>query len=289
MRRTPLIWVGLLLLFIAVPDGWGQVHRRSMSLGSPPSRVGPEFYFSKPTHLIDMPTANILYPGDMKASLRLYEEGGILGRLSVGISTRMMFGVSYSADHLIGDQIVQWGKTPCVHFAYRFKEETLKGPAMVVGLDTQGYGKYWNRADYPDSLYALSGTEHHLNRYSIKSKGLYVVASKNFDSFWNVNLHVGANLSLEKSDGDTDPDIFMGLYLQFSQDLAAIVEYDAGMNDDRLKDLASRRGYLNAGIRWSFERRLFLEADMKNLLMNPQGKRDYIRILRIGYHTTVFN
>jgi hypothetical protein len=287
MKRATLICLSL--LFITITSGWGQVNRRSMSARSPVSRKGPEFYFAKPIQLIDMPTANILFPGDMKASLRLYEEGGILARLGVGISTRMMFGVSYGADHIIGEQIVQWNKMPGVNFAYRIKEESLKGPAMVVGLDTQGYGKFWSRVDYADSLASLTGTQHNLDRYSIKSKGIYAVISKNFDSFWNVNLHIGANYSLERSDKDTDPNVFMGMYLQFTDDLAAIVEYDAALNDDRLKDAASRRGYLNAGLRWAFEPSLFLEFDMKNLLMDPQGKRDYVRVLRIGYHTTVFN
>jgi len=286
MKRAILI--GLALLFLAASAGWGQLNRRGMSQGVIANRTGPEFYFAKPIQLIDMPTANILFPGDMKGSLRLYEEGGILARLSVGISTRMMFGVSYGADHIIGDYIMQWNKMPGVHLAYRIKEETLKGPAAVIGLDTQGYGKYWNRLDYPDSLARLTGAQHALDRYSIKSKGAYLVASKNFDSFWNVNLHAGINYSFERTDKDTDPNMFLGLYLQFSDDLAGILEYDGALNDDRLKDLPSRRGYLNAGIRWAFESRMFLEFDMKNLLMNPEGKRDYIRILRIGYHTTVF-
>ncbi len=289
MRRTPLVWVGLLLFFIAVPEGWGQVDRRKMSSGSPQSHVGPEYYFANPIYLIDMPTGNILHPGDMKGSLRFYEEGGMLGRLSVGISNRMMFGVSYNADNLIGEKIIQWSRIPGVHFAYRLKEESLRSFSLVIGVDTQGYGNYWRQEDYPDSLKSLTETQHQLNRYSIKSKGLYIVASRSFKKFRYVNLHVGVNRSLEKSDRDTDPNFFMGVCVQMAKDLALLVEYDMAVNDNRLQDVESDRGYLNAGIRWTFEKHLFIELDLKNLLIDPKGQRDNIRILRIGYHTTVFN
>jgi len=286
MKRATL--VGLSLLFLT-NSGMGQLNRRSMSLDAKMRRTGPEYYFAKPISLIDIPTASILFPGDMKGSLRLYEEGGILASLAVGISTRMMFGASFGADHIIGEQKIQWNRVPGIRLAYRVKEETIKRPALVLGLETQGYGKYWNDRDYPDSLAMMTGTQHHLDRYTIKSKGVYLVASKNIDSFWNFNIHAGLNYSLERSDRDSDPNFFLGMYLQFTQELAGILEYEAGFNDDRLKTAASRRGYLNAGIRWAFEPSLFLEFDFKNLLYNPHVGRDYTRILRIAYHTTVFN
>jgi hypothetical protein len=285
MKRVALLLMSL--LFITIASGWAQVDRRNLS---PAGHVNPDFYFTKPVNLIDLPTASILRGGDVKASLRLYEEGGMLARLSAGISSRVMFGVSYGCDHLIGGQDVHWNEMPGVHFAYRVIDESLVMPALVVGLDTQGYGKYYTRDDYPDSVKNdIQPTKSPLNRYANKSRGFYVVASKGYESLWKVGLHAGINYSLERSDKDTDPDFFLGMDLQLSRDLAAIFEYDFALNDDRFRETNSRKGYLNAGVRWAFQEQMFIEFDLKNILADSQGRRDFIRILRIGYYSTVFD
>ncbi len=285
MKRVTLL--ALSLFVIAISSGWGQVGRRTLSQSG---HKYPASYFTKPTNLIDLPTASILRGGDLKASLRLYEEGGMLARLSVGISRYVMFGVSYGCDHLIGGQDEHWNEMPGVHFSYRVIDESLVMPTVVIGLDTQGYGKYYTRDDYPDSIRAkISPTQYPLDRYANKSRGFYIVASKGYESLWKVGLHAGLNYSLERSDKDSDPDFFLGMDLQLSRDLAAIFEYDFALNDDRFRETNSRKGYLNAGVRWAFQPQMFIEFDLKNILADSQGRRDFIRILRIGYYSTVFD
>ncbi len=273
----------LMLSLILTSASWGQIDKRSLSKKSKDVLVEPESYFTKPVQLIDLPTAGLLASGDLKASLRLYEDGGVLMRLTVGISRKIMFGISYGGDHIIGGSKVRWNEMPGVHLAYRAIEENLVVPAVLLGLDTQGYGKYWRRSDYPDTM-SVDATRRLLDRYTIKSRGFYLVASKSYESLWKVGLHAGINYSLEQSDKDKDLDIFAGLDMQISRDVALVFEYDFALNDSHLKNTGNERGYLNGGFRWAFQHNMFLEFDLRNILADREGDHDLVRILRIVYH-----
>ncbi len=280
LKRWSVSLVFSILLAVSVSSA--QIPSRSTTHG--PTAEPTDNYFSKPTQLIDLPTASILRGGDLRGSIRLYEEGGVLGRLSVGISRRIMFGVSYGGGNLIGMGDVAWNKIPGVHFAYRVIEENLAMPAIVFGFDSQGYGKYWRKEDYLASVHADSVIK---DRYSVKSRGFYVVGSKGYQSLWKVGLHAGINYSMERSDKDSDPTIFLGMDVQLSGDLAVIGEYDFAANDDRLKSTNYGRGYLNAGFRWAFTNFMFLEFDVKNILSEKDGESNVVRILRIGYYSSI--
>lgn len=279
------ILIVLCLGAMAVPL-FGQIEKRSLSKNSKSILDEPESYFNKPVHLIDLPTASILRGGDMKASLRLFDEGGVLARLSVGISRKMMFGVSFGGDYIIGGKKVRWNAMPGVHFVYRVMEESLVLPAIALGLDTQGYGKYWRKSDYPDTGKVDPG-QFLLDRYANKSRGFYAVFSKGYESLWKIGLHGGVNYSLEVSDKDRDPDIFLGMDLQLSRDISLLFEYDFALNDSHLKNTGNDRGYFNAGFRWAFQHNMFLEFAVKNILADQQGDQDFVRILRIVYHSRI--
>jgi hypothetical protein len=286
------------LLFVSVilallQNASAQVDRRGLSSRSPMGRsYALDTYFTKPVQLIDMPTASILRASEMKGSLRLYENGGMLAKLSVGLSSKMMFGVSYGGENIIGSEAIRWNPMPGVHFAYRIFEESLVIPAVVLGFDNQGYGRYWRSSDYDiySEAYAtgeVDPAKHMLHRYSIKSRGVYLVASKGYESLWKVGLHAGLNYSLERSDKNSAPTVFLGMDMQFTSDLCAVGEFDFALNDNKLPEANSSRGYLNAGVRWAFKEFMYLEFDMKNLLSDNYGTRHFVRILRIVYFAKI--
>jgi len=281
MRKSSSVSLVFFIL-LAVSMSGAQIPSRGTTHG--PTAEPTDNYFTKPTQLIDLPTASILRGGDLRGSIRLYEEGGVLGRLSVGISRRIMFGVSYGGENLIGMGDVAWNKVPGVHFAYRLIEEDLTMPAIVLGFDSQGYGKYWRKEDYSVAVRADSVIK---DRYSVKSRGFYVVGSKGYQSLWKVGLHAGISYSMERADKDSDPTIFLGMDVQLSGDLAVIGEYDFAANDDKLRSTNYGRGYLNAGFRWAFTSFMFLEFDIKNILSEKNGDSNVVRILRIGYYSSI--
>lgn len=282
MRKYLLLLFGMALL---MAPAQAQLSKRQ--IGSQRDRYqasGREDYFANSLQLIDLPTASILQGGKISGGLLLFEEGGIMARLSAGISSRMMFGISYSCDHLIGDQIVKWNDAPGVHLAYRSIDESARYPSVVFGLDTQGYGKYWRASDYPDLKQdEINPKEVLYNRYTYKSRGFYAVASKKYRALWTVRLHAGINYSLETSDEDRDPDLFLGMDMQLGRDFALVGEYDFAFNQDETKTWNKSKGYLNGAVRWAFQPNIFLEFAAKDMLADNDGKRNYVRVLRLVY------
>ena len=267
----------LVCVFSCISIVFGQFEERTLT-NSGDAQLKPESYFSKPLHLIDLPTASILRGGDMRTGLRLYEQGGMMGQLSVGISNRIMFGVSYGGLHFIGGEKIIWNKVPGVHFAYRLIEESLNLPALVIGFDSQGYGPY--RQEEQNGIEAGEMND----RYSIKSRGFYGVVSKGYKSMLKAGLHAGVNFSLEDSDGDRDPNIFTGLDLMLSRDFGIHCEYDFAINDDVARGVNNGKGYLNAGFRWAFSGDLFIEFDFKNVLAERVEGAGLHRTLKVVYH-----
>ncbi len=279
------------IVFISTAITFAQQFKdRSLSQQGQVPQVKEDSYFSKPVHLIDLPTASILRGGDLRTSLRLYDQGGALSYLSVGISNRMMFGVSFGGLHVIGGENVKWNDRPNVHIAYRVVEENLVMPALSIGYDGQGYGVFWRRDNYdvPDSVRStLVPEKTMLNRYSVKSRGFYVIVSKGYASLWKIGLHAGLSYSLEHSDGDTDPTIFMGTDMLVTRDLGLVAEYDFATNDDKVRGANNGKGFLNIGFKWAITRKIYLEFDVKDLLAQKDNRPDVRRILRFVYYGSV--
>ena len=133
------------LLFIT--SGWAQTY--------PP-----------PTTLVTVPSAGTLVRGSYAMQMRVQKGGGLTSSLSVGITDRFQFGLSFGSANLIGDDSLVWYPRPEANIKYRIIDETESMPGISFGLDTQGQGQY-NDADS-------------LMRYDVKAMGLYAAASKNW-------------------------------------------------------------------------------------------------------------
>jgi len=226
--------------------------------------------YPQPTDLIMTPTAGIIPRGAYLVDLFLSHNGGVTAGMSVGISKRFMFGISYGGSQIIGDQEVIWSKQPGIEIKYRVFEEEMRFPAIVLGFNSQGNGAYI------DSL----------KRYETKAKGFYLVASKNYQFLGNTGIHAGINYNpLEKEDGDNDPSFFVGIDKDINEEIAIMVEYDAALNDnkDNIVSLGQGKGYLNAGVRWCFAERFHLELDFNNILLNRKNIDYVTRELKITF------
>ncbi len=219
----------------------------------------------RPIDLIDLPTANILTESTDKESatdkyfnlsLRVYKQGGMIGGISVGLTRHLMFGVTYGGQNLIGAGDVAWNPAPGIHVRYQlFTEAYPFPPAIALGFSSQGFGSY--------------STE--FQRYEIKSPGIYIAVSKNYNvTALDMGIHGGVNFSQEQGRGDKDVNIFFGAHLIMEDELSLVWEYDLGINDNSEASFGAGRGYMNAGIRWLFVNRLIIEFSVKNLLKNQK-------------------
>lgn len=222
-----------------------------------------------PLLLIDTPTAGSLHKGSYVSNLRIYPNGGLLAGLSIGLSNRVYLGLSFGGENIIGEGKVNWNPEPGIHFVYRMMDENIALPAVSIGYQSQGYGRYYEDDD--------------VKRYSIKSRGFYAVGSKNYDFLGDMSFHGGLNYSLENEDTDEDLNFFIGVAKSLNPDLSLLAEYDLAINDNGSKSIGDGKGYLNIGLRWLFAKRLAIQFQMKNILENKENVPYSNREIKISY------
>ena len=230
--------------------------------------------YPPPTNLVSVPSAGTLVRGSYAMQMRVQKNGGLTSSLSVGITDRFQFGLSFGSSNLIGDDSLEWYPRPEANLKYRLIDETTSMPGLSIGLDTQGQGQF-NEADT-------------LMRYDVKAMGIFAAASKNWVTpLGNLGLHMGTNYNFaEVNDGDKDINYFFGFDMEFNPELSILLEYNAALNENDMtaKTMSiSRGGYLNAAIRWTFVERLHIEMDFNNLLFDDQKVDYFKRELKITY------
>jgi len=223
----------------------------------------------EPTKLIDKPTAGLLQRGSYSVSANFYQSGGMLVGIMVGIFEPFTFGISYGGTDIIGQNKIDMNPLPGVNAKLRLVSEGTILPAFALGFDSQGKEPYHSA----DSL----------KRYTIKSPGIYLAASKNYAILGNLSLHAGLNRSLETDDGDSDMSAYIGIEKSLSSDISIMLEYDFAANDNHGNALGKGYGYFNFGFRWSWGKGLVVGFDLKNITKN----QDYVnvgnRTLQIDY------
>ncbi len=221
----------------------------------------------EPRFLVDTPTAGILHRGEFALDIDFFADGGMTVGLSAGVINRLSLGISYGGNSLIGSDEAEFNEVPGINLRYRILDETLLMPALVIGFDSQG------REAYIESL----------DRYTIKSPGFFVTASKNYRFIGNLSVHGGANYSLERGDDDKDLNFFGGAEKSLGKNISLIVEYDFAFNDSNRRAVGRGRGYLNTGVRWSAGGGFTLGLDFKNLIKNRDQVAIGNRTLRIEF------
>jgi hypothetical protein len=223
----------------------------------------------QPTILVDCPTAGTLKRASFNVVMRAYPRGGILTATNIGLSNRLMVGISYGSEGILAEESPNWN--PRIEFNVRLSlvDEGLVFPAATIGFCSQGYGSWHDDND----------------RYAFKSKGFFAVASKNYPFYqWQLGLHGGVNYSTEQGDDDDNPDFFIGFDTRLNNDVGLVMEYDFATNDDKDQvSIGKGKGYLNLSLQWLYADNLVMEILLKNLNNNRKGATDIWRGLRVTY------
>jgi len=225
----------------------------------------------EPRFLVDMPTAGMIDKGSLCLDVDVYQAGGVLLGLSWGVLDRFSLGISYGGSGLIGSDTPSWNPLPAVDARIRLAEESTSFPALVIGFNSQGHDAYLFSVD----------------RYTIKSPGIFLVVSKNYSFLGYLSLHGGANYSFETADGDKDPNYYCGIEKTIGPTISLVAEYNAGLNDNDQQALGHERGYLNAGIRWSLGAGVTVSLNFRDLVRNaPEGSVSR-RTIHLEYSKTI--
>jgi hypothetical protein len=241
--------------------------RDTLGQTSLPIRLAGRGANIEPRVTIDFPTAGVLPKSTFSSAVEFFQDGGVLVSLSFGIFTRFDLGVSYGGSGILGSNDVTFNKAPGVNLKWRILDETAQSAAIAIGFDSQG------RESYIDST----------KRYTIKSPGFFIVASKNYSFLGYWSIHGGLNYSLEHNDDDRDPNGFFGMEKTLGPAMSLLAEYNLGTNDDGKRSLGRGRGYLNVGLRWALADGFVIGFDLKDLLKNQSKESFSNRILRLEY------
>jgi len=223
--------------------------------------------------LIHTPNAGVLKKGQYLVDLHAYGNGGLNMGIGIGLFDRMMFGVSYGGNSLLGYEKPVWNDLPGMVFKYRFIEEDNVFPAITVGFDMQGKGAWFDGVD----------------RYQFKAPGLFAAASRNFISeFGRFGIHGGANYNTIENENDSGLDFFCGADMSLSEQLILIGEYDFALDDNKEDQRFGEGpyGYLNLGVRLVFAQSLVIEVDATDLLNTSTITPGIGREIKIMYLET---
>ena len=230
----------------------------------------PVRFSLQPRYMIDFPTAGLSPRGGFYIEADIYSEGGVLFLLGVGFARYFSFGISYGGLNVIGSGDPDMNPKPGVQLKARLVEESFVVPAVAIGFDSQGRGPYLDD----------------LERYLMKSRGVYAVASKNWDLLGPFSLHGGISYSLENEDkgGAT---VFFGAIKNFSGFLDIRAEYDFAINDDwgdepHIED----DGILNASVVWHVNDNFSLGVEARDILTGNKVDLDDLREWNRGISIT---
>lgn len=204
--------------------------------------------------LVTAPTAGSLKARQYTVETHLFDGGGVVETVTFGLHDLINIGVSYGGADLVGSSSSVFQPHVAMQMRLRIIEETLTNPAVSIGFDSQGTGPY------------IKGD--HGNRFQSKSRGAYVVVSRNYKLLGDFGIHGGANFSIEDGDGDKDPSFWAGLNKSIGPFVEVCGEYDFASNDNDQGDLTIDKGFLNAAVKWSLGGDFTIEFDLRNLLRN---------------------
>ncbi len=219
--------------------------------------------------LADSPTAGVLPHGAYMFQGSFGPRSSLIFGVKIGFHDRLMVGASFGMQEFIGTGDVELNDKPGFEARIRIIEETLKGPALAVGIDTQGEDTY------------LEDDE----RYERKSKGFYAVLSKNYRLLRDLSIHGGVNYSLEDED-ENGVNVFGGFSMELIEGFCILLDYNAALDDDDPDVASSRtrgRGYLDSGIRFDYMENLRLKVLFKDLLGNYEPEKGVARSIEILY------
>jgi len=191
--------------------------------------------------LVTMPTAKMMSLSATDFEFRLQPDGVLLFGLEFGIFRSATIGLTYGYDNYLDYHDFKSMTLPGVILKYSLCREARWGPAVVIGADTQGWGRRLSNLNPGISD----------SRYLFKAPGIYMAASKNVycRCFGTIGFHGGITYNLFETEDDSDPNFYVGLDRHLFRWFSAAVEYNAAMNDNN-PDSYGENGYISALIRY---------------------------------------
>jgi len=209
----------------------------------------------QPQRIVHCPTAGIADNGKLLFFVSAFPGDGLRCGATLGLWDRLQAGVSYGAMNIVGNGSVKVDGYPGFEMRFRIKHEGISTPAVALGVETIGFGKY------------LSDRK----RYEHKSRGAFIVTSKNWKVLWgSLGAHIGMNYSFEEN-FSRGFSTYIGIDKDFKDAVGFKLEYDLAIGDWK-KPYGNGYGYLSAAICAYFGESSYVTFDFFDILGNIVGK-----------------
>lgn len=218
-------------------------------------------------YIVDMPTAGVLEKNSFNVRSIFFSDGGVSLYTLFAPFKRFNIGLSYSGSGIIGSKEPSFQKYPGIQLSYRIVDEKLNFPAVTLGANTQGTGKFFSDP----------------GRYETMSPGIYTAVSKNFTwaAGW-VALHGGFGYTFEQKKGNNAPDAWIGIEQSLGTRAAINIEYNPNFNETDEAFFANR-SLLNASLRVALTPSTTVALQVRDILENSRIRNDIQRYFCIDY------
>lgn len=194
-------------------------------------------------------------------------------RGEIGIVDYVTVGVAYGGANVLGYGNPDFNPYPAFQIKFRITNGGAVLPAVSVGYDDQGQGRYLDGLN--PYLSKNEGRAQDYNRFVIKAKGFYGVASQEYGLLGALGFHFGLNYNVREKNDDDTMNVFCAVEKTVGSRLMLLATYDAGFNDDNKNALSEGHGFLNTGVRWHVSDDFDLDFYVTNVLNNQETRLGY--------------
>lgn len=218
-------------------------------------------------YIVDMPTAGVL-PKKTFAIRSLFFTGG-------GAEVYALFapwknfnaGLSYGMNNILGYDDIELHSLPGLQVSYRILNERVNLPAITLGFNSQGIGRY----------------DKTLKRCETLSPGFYLATSKNFEwAAGYIALHGGVGYTFEQKEKYRSPNVWFGLEQSVGPWAAINLEYNTNLDEEE-NQVMKHRGMFNAALRIALTHNITIDLQVRDLLGNANVSEPYQRYFSLDY------
>jgi len=219
--------------------------------------------------VINSPTAWTKEKGSWELGMRLFP---FTFRGELGLTNYLTLGVSYGGANVFGFGSPDWNPRPAFLAKVLITQGNSIVPAIAFGYEDQGYGPWLDTVN-PFKL-KKDGVSEEFNRYQVKSKGFFLVASQEYKLLGVTAIHVGINYAITERRDEGGITAYAALEKSINPDFWFLADYDLGLNDNSDYALGGKKGFLDLGIRWRVAPEFNVEVFAMNLLQNQKDKME---------------
>jgi hypothetical protein len=177
----------------------------AVAAAAPAAFAQEDFVPEGETWVMEDPTAWTRLRGEYDASIGVEP---FVVRGEIGILDYLTVGMSYGGVDVLGNATPTMNPRPGFQVKFRITNGGPIMPALALGYDDQGHGKYY---DFDPYLEHTKGEQVNYDRYQFKAKGFYLALSQEIELLGALGMHAGVSYNVVEDVDDDGADVYAAL------------------------------------------------------------------------------